>query len=173
MNQALFLWIHNFSGRSAFWDYLGIFIAQWMQYVMVLAFLVLVFAQPTLRRRLYLFAEAALAIMLSRGIIATTIHFFYNHPRPFEVYGFAPLVGASGASFPSGHATWFFALAMTIWFANRKWGWWFFILATLMGIARIYAGVHWPLDILGGAAIGIASAWFVHWLLRDEKKELG
>ena len=68
--------------------------------------------------------------------------------------------------------TLFFALATAVWFANRKWGAWYFILATLMGIARIYAGVHWPLDIIGGAAIGIVSTLCVRWLLAGSRKSL-
>lgn len=165
MNQAIFIWIHNLSGRIPFFDYLAIFFAEWLPYFFVLAFLVLVLDQPGTRRKFYLFAEAALAIILSRGIITTTIHFFYDHLRPFQVYGFSPLFNEAGSSFPSAHAAIFFALAMTVWFTSRKWGWWFFIFATLMGIARIYAGVHWPYDIVAGAVIGIASGWFVHWLL--------
>lgn len=172
MNQSIFIWIHNFSGRVPFFDYLAIFFAEWLPYVLVLAFLVLLIYQRGTRRKIYLFVEAALAIILSRGIIATTIHFFYHHPRPFEFYGISPLFNESGSSFPSGHAAWFFALAMVVWYVNRKWGIWFFILATLMGIARIYAGVHWPYDILGGAAIGVLSAWFVHWLFKDAREGL-
>jgi undecaprenyl-diphosphatase len=172
LNQSIFLWIHNLSGRIAFFDYLAIFLAERLPYILVLASLVLVFYQNGMRRRLYLFAEGALAIILARGIITTAIHFFYYHPRPFEVYGFAPLINESGSSFPSAHAAWFFALAMTVWYANRKWGWWFFAAATLMGIARIYAGVHWPLDVLGGAAIGIVSAVFVRWILKQPREAL-
>jgi membrane-associated phospholipid phosphatase len=41
-----------------------------------------------------------------------------------------------------------------------------------MGIARIYAGVHWPFDILGGIAVGIISGYFIHWLLRGTRAEL-
>jgi membrane-associated phospholipid phosphatase len=41
-----------------------------------------------------------------------------------------------------------------------------------MGVARIYAGVHWPLDIVGGAVVGILSAWFIHWLLRDAREKI-
>jgi len=172
LNQSLFVWIHNFSGRWAVLDYFAIFCAEWLPYILFAAFLLLVAYQLGSRRKLYLFAEGALAVILSRGIITTTIQFFYYHPRPFEVYGFAPLIAESGSSFPSGHAAWFFALAMAVWFANRKWGWWFFAAATLIGIARIYAGVHWPLDIIGGAVIGVASGCFVHWLLKDAEKEL-
>jgi undecaprenyl-diphosphatase len=64
------------------------------------------------------------------------------------------------------------ARAMTVWYVDRKWGWSFFALVTLVGIARIYVGVHWPLDIIAGAIIGIASAVFVHWLLKGEREHL-
>ena len=167
MNQSLFEFIHNFSGRGAVLDGLAIFFAQWLPYLLVLGFFVLVFYEDGMRRKLYLFAEGALAIILARGIVTTTIHFFYYHARPFIVYGIAPLISESGSSFPSGHAAWFFALAMTVWYANRKWGIWYFALATLMGIARIYAGVHWPYDIMGGAVIGVASGILIRWLLRS------
>ena len=39
-----------------------------------------------------------------------------------------------------------------------------------MGAARVAAGVHWPLDILGGAVIGIITAWIVHNLWEKIKK---
>jgi len=42
----------------------------------------------------------------------------------------------------------------------------------LMGIARVYAGVHWPIDIVGGAVVGLLSAWFMHWLLRGSRRGL-
>lgn len=166
INTSLFELIHNFSGRSVFLDGLGIFFAEWLPYFLVIGFFLLVLYQNNARRRFYLFAEATLAIIVSRGIITTTIHFFYYSARPFVAYGIAPLIGESGSSFPSAHAAWFFALAMTIWYLDRRWGVWYFTLATLMGIARVYAGVHWPIDVVAGAAIGIVSAIFIHWLLR-------
>lgn len=132
----------------------------------------LVFLQRGSRRKVYLFCEGALAVILARGIITSAIHFFYEHPRPFAVLGFTPLIPESGSSFPSGHMAFFFALALVVWYANKKWGAWFLILSFLMGIARIYAGVHWPLDILGGIAVGVASAVFIHWLLGDTRKGL-
>ncbi len=171
-NQAAFQFIYAAGHRNAFWNVLGIFFAEYLPYLLVLAFLVLVYYQNGWRRKVYLFSEGALAIILARGLVAEAIHFFYHHPRPFVFYGFTPLISESGWSFPSGHATWFFALAFVVWYANRKWGWWFFALSTIMGIARIYVGVHWPLDIAGGAVIGLFCAWFVHWLLTESRKGL-
>jgi undecaprenyl-diphosphatase len=168
----LFALIHGLSGRSIFADLAGIFFAQYLPYLLILGFLMLVFREPGARRKFYLFAEGTLAVILARGIIASSIHYFYHTARPFVFFGFAPLIGESGSSFPSGHMTWFFALATTVWYADRKWGIWYFLLTCIMGIARVYVGVHWPLDILGGAVIGLLSGWFIHWLLRSGRKEI-
>jgi undecaprenyl-diphosphatase len=61
---------------------------------------------------------------------------------------------------------------MAVWYANRKWGIVYLILVALMGVARIYVGVHWPLDILGGAAIGILSAMIIHWAFDETRQKL-
>jgi len=169
---VVFNFIHGWSGRFVLPDVIAIFFAEYLPYFLVLGFLILVFREPTARRRFYLFAEGALAVILARGILTSAIQFFYSAPRPFAFFGFSPLIGESGPSFPSGHMAWFFALAIIVWFADRRWGTWYFALAAVMGIARIYAGVHWPIDILGGIVIGLASGWFVHWLFRGTQAEL-
>ena len=71
------------------------------------------------------------------------------------------LIDKNDWSFPSGHSTFFFALAATVYFYNKKWGWWFFLAAIIINISRVIAGVHYPSDILGGAIIGILVAYFV------------
>jgi undecaprenyl-diphosphatase len=169
-NQVVFHAIYGLSHQNGFLDFVGIFFAEWLPYLLVLAFLVLIYYQKGWRRRVYLFCEGALAIILSRGVVTEVIRFFFHEQRPFSFYGFAPLIAESGWGFPSGHAAWFFALAMTVWYVNRKWGIWYFVLVLVMGVARVYVGVHWPLDIAGGAIIGVGSALFVHWLLRESRK---
>jgi undecaprenyl-diphosphatase len=170
MNQSVFLWIHHLAGRNGWLDGLGVFLAEWLPYFLVLGFLILVFSQTGWRRKLYWFAEGSMAIIVSRGLVTEFIRLFYHHERPFSFYNFVPLIAESGWSFPSGHAAWFFAMAMTIWYFNRKWGVWFFIFALVNGLARIYVGVHWPLDIVGGAVVGVVSAIFVHWLLKRSRE---
>ncbi len=172
LNGILFQWIHQFAGRSMVVDWFGIFLAEYLPYLLMAAFLIIVFLEKGWRRRFYVFAEGMIAIMLARGIVTEIIRFFYHHERPFSFYNFAPLISESGWSFPSGHASWFFALSMIVWYANRKAGVWFFVLSALNGIARIYVGIHWPYDILGGIVVGIASGMFVHWLLREPRGKL-
>ena len=172
LNLILFNFVHQFVGRNVFLDDVAVFFANYLIYLLVIGFLVLVIYENGTRRKLYLFAEGALAVILSRGILTEVIRFFYHHPRPFDALGFTPLVPESGPSFPSGHMTFIFALAMVVWYVNRRWGIWYFILGALMGIARIYVGVHWPLDILGGIVIGVLSGMAIRAALRKSREGL-
>jgi len=166
-NQALFQAIYGFARKNFFLDVLGIFLAQYLPYLLVLGFLILVFYYArSYKMRFLVFVDGALAVILARGILTEVIRFFYHHARPFDVFGFTPLVGESGSSFPSGHAAFLFALALVVFYYNRKMGIWYLVLALVNGLARVYTGVHWPMDILGGAIIGLASGFFTHWLVK-------
>ena len=71
-------------------------------------------------------------------------------------------VSAHGLSFTSGHAIIAFGIAGLITIAlPRKWGVLALVLATMNGVARIYLGAHNPLDVLGGAAIGLTVAFLL------------
>ena len=89
-----------------------------------------------------------------------------DRSRPFlTVPGLHNLVTAHGASFPSGHTTSAFAGAGIIWQTQpRLYGLAAVILAALIGFSRLYLGVHFPTDILGGMLLGLGVAWLVNWL---------
>jgi len=70
-------------------------------------------------------------------------------------------------SFPSGHAAFFSAVAVAVYHYHRKLGA-LFVLATVgIGISRIIAGVHYPVDILGGFVLGGGGAVLMALLLRN------
>lgn len=75
--------------------------------------------------------------------------------RPNEIMG-AIIVGSGsdGFSFPSGHATIAFAMAVVLSHKEPKWKWVFYTLAVLISLSRIYLGVHYPLDVVFGAFLG-------------------
>jgi undecaprenyl-diphosphatase len=61
-------------------------------------------------------------------------------------------------SFPSGHTATSFAAAVILAWAVPRRAWLFYVLAVAIGFSRIYVGVHYPIDVLGGAALGLAVA---------------
>ncbi len=63
----------------------------------------------------------------------------------------------SGFSFPSNHAANMFAIATVLSFFALRWKRTFFGLAALIAYSRVYVGVHFPLDVIGGAILGIIS----------------
>lgn len=78
---------------------------------------------------------------------------------------FVPLIPhANSASFPSGHATFFFAIGTVLYMYNKKAGVVFLAGSALIGVARILAGLHWTSDIVGGALIGVASGVLIVWV---------
>jgi undecaprenyl-diphosphatase len=145
------------------------FFAQYLAYVLVAIFLVLlIFSKKNSHEKIIFFLFAAVSIFLSRIIITEAIRYFYPVSRPFVDNAVNQLIfHETSGSFPSGHATFFFALAMAIMLATRwrTWGVVFFAGAILMGLARVIAGIHWPYDILGGAIIGIFSTLIVKKIL--------
>ena len=71
-----------------------------------------------------------------------------------------------GSSFPSGHTSTSFACATVLSFFVPRAAPAFYLLALAIGFSRIYVGVHWPLDVLGGAVLGLAVGLAVTALLR-------
>lgn len=116
------------------------------------------------RASVQVFAAIALALVMTDLIIKPVV----ARARPFEgavavrVIDRRPLT----YSFPSGHAAGSFASAAAlsqVWLPGRVVFW---TLATLISVSRIYVGVHYPLDVLGGALLGLACAWLTHRALR-------
>lgn len=159
MNQEIFYYLNSFAGKSICFDSLIVFFGQYLAYILAVIFLLIVFKNKNWRMLII----GAISVFLSRFVITEIIRHFYFVSRPFLNPAVHQLIfHETSGSFPSGHAAIFFALAMALYFFYKRWSILFFVFAILMGIARIIAGIHWPLDILGGAIIGIFSAYFVY-----------
>jgi undecaprenyl-diphosphatase len=115
------------------------------------------------RRRGAVAATAAAGLAL---LIAQPIANAIDRARPFVAHPSQShlLVGRStDPSFPSDHATGAFAIAVAIWLYDRTLGTVFVALAVLMSFARVYVGVHYPGDVVGGAILGAAVALLLRW----------
>lgn len=99
------------------------------------------------------------AVLLALGI-NLLISVGVQIPRPHEAgIGHSYLAHAADSSFPSDHATVLFAAAWAFAFAGRAASAWLFAgIGLMVGWARIYLGVHYPLDIFGGALSGLTGA---------------
>lgn len=152
-DTSLFLWFNKFAGQSPAYDFGIVFFADYLAYILVLVFITWLIAIKI--NRIKVLSTAVATILVGRVFLVEIIRFFYHSPRPFVALADATqLLPKSGYSFPSGHATFFFGLSAVIYFYDKKLGITFFVLSAIMGLARIMAGVHYPLDILGGVILG-------------------
>ncbi|HQU69685.1 MAG TPA: undecaprenyl-diphosphatase [Albidovulum sp.] len=102
---------------------------------------------------------ASIGLLIARAISAA-----WYHPRPFEIgLGHQYLAHRPDASFPSDHGTFMFALALCYFLrpALRRWGVGLLMLGGLVAWARIYLGVHFPLDMVGAFGVAFVAALMV------------
>ncbi len=158
LDVSIFFVLNGFAHVSAAFDFIIVLLARYLAYpATLLPFLI--FLKPEWRTKRVLVDVGFIyaAAVLGRFIITPLIRATFPVERPFEIFSEAArlIPHEASASFPSGHAVFFFALAMGVWFIHRRLGGYMLVLAFFMGVARIMAGVHWPADILAGAVVGI------------------
>lgn len=163
LDTQVFYLFNNLAGKSSLVDSVIIFCASYLAYGVIAAFLTFLYVTDyPWRQKLEIAYVALVAVVVSRGLLTEAIRFFFPRARPFDALHLAPaqtLFTDAASSFPSGHATFFFALATVVYLYNKRWGIWFFITTTIIVFARVAAGVHYPSDIAAGAIIGIGSAY--------------
>jgi len=110
--------------------------------------------------------KAVICAAVGVGFTCLAILFFneYGPPRlrPTDAYpGLVNLLTyeRTDLSFPSEPAAVAFTFATGVWLVKRgRLGIVMFLMAALLAFARVYVGVHYPLDVIGGAAIGIVAS---------------
>lgn len=104
-------------------------------------------------------AYHALLSVISVMIFTVILKELFLIPRPYLVAGGTAYAGMAGfSSLPSTHTAIAFGLATSIATSDRRLGIILFFLAALIGIGRVLARVHYPLDIFVGAAVGVLTA---------------
>lgn len=157
MDTQLFLLIHGLAGLSPILDGIGIFFAKYAIYILVLALaLGIVYRRKSL-------AHIALAVVSALAINHVIAYFFFR-PRPFVTLYTSPLIDSvsnASKSFPSDHTAVAFAAATVCALAFPRLILPGYACALTIGLARIFVGVHYPGDILGGIGVGILSGLIV------------
>lgn len=174
MNIDLYLFnlINQFAGRWAWLDYAGMFCAQYLAYVLVI--ILFLFLLVNFKKYWKMVAEALIAAVITRFVLTDFIRLLWFRPRPFVALNFVPLINQSAkeASFPSGHASFFFALSTIVYFYNKKAGILFYVASFFIVLGRVFVGIHWPLDVLAGAILGILMGWLLNKLFRKHANKI-
>lgn len=114
------------------------------------------------------------------GLLAQGLKRVKENPRPGLYFQQAGIVHSVDGhllkgknSFPSGHTTTAFAMFSLLAFATRNKALQlvYFVAALAVGYSRIYLGQHFTADVLGGAALGFLSSYFLFWLFRNKEWE--
>jgi undecaprenyl-diphosphatase len=157
--------LNQYASRSAILDGLAIFFAHWSAYLIIAGFLIFLWRKKVRgREKIKIFLAAFFSAVISRFGFVTLIRVLHFRARPFLSLHVNQILDHSSAeaSFPSGHAAFFFAFSLTVYYYNKKLGLLFLAVIILMVLGRIFVGIHYPADVIAGAAIGIFSAWLVN-----------
>ncbi len=123
----------------------------------------------------WLVLSLAVAILLSDQGSSHFIKFLVKRIRPCNALpGVLTPAGTSSAfSFPSSHASNMGSAGILLSMAFKPWTWLFVLIALLVGLSRIYLGLHYPSDVLGGYVFGILVGFLVRWGINKLKMKLG
>jgi undecaprenyl-diphosphatase len=159
LSQLDYQWfqtINHFADRFPALNPLMAFCAVNLDYLFYLGIVVYWFVRTPENRRMVVNTLLSAAAALGTNNIIGAI---YHRDRPFVAHHVIQLVEHdASASFPSNHAAAAFAVAASIWLWRRKDGWVWFLLAAIIGFSRIWSGIHYPIDIVGGAIFGVLIA---------------
>ncbi len=172
LDKLAFIFLNKTLGTNPILDQLWIFCASYLPWVLVLGLLAYIFFAPN-RGRAFLRTLIFLGSAILAWLVSSMIKYGFYSPRPYQVLrGVSELLLVQGGdAFPSGHATFFGALATAVWYREKnRWGYLYVAGALLICLGRIVTGVHWPLDILAGLLLGWAVSTLIHRLLQYMKK---
>lgn len=172
MNEQIFSALNGLIGSSTFFDGLVVFLAVYLGPL----FLVYILYRESFRdhasKRQKRNDLAFLFMILIGAVIAfllsEIINNLYLSARPDAILtGVRNVVGKTGFdSFPSGHTTFFFALAFFFFFDRREYFWVGLTVAALVSLARVIGGAHFPGDVIGGVALALLTVLFLRPLFK-------
>ncbi|MBI5466472.1 MAG: phosphatase PAP2 family protein [Candidatus Kerfeldbacteria bacterium] len=165
LDVYLFHLLNNLSSHWPLVGVVGVFTAEVVVWLLLAWYLVaFIWARHQDILELLVSAVGAGALYLTNSVVSL----WWFRPRPFATEAtFNLLVGKPliDKSFPSEHAALAFFLAYLLVRHRRSW-WWAYLVAAAVALGRVVVGVHYPLDVLAGAVIGLIFGFFTTELSR-------
>lgn len=163
MNIALFLFFYHVANTEPLIGVVATLVGQWVVVVVPAVFIAA--ASFRRERRIRTFLVALLSGCVG-AFMTMAVAFLYPTPRPFLALPdlVSPLFTVINplGSFPSGHTAFLVGISVSLFLSRRTTDAALSLFAAVLtGVARVAAGVHFPIDILGGALLGVASAIIV------------
>jgi undecaprenyl-diphosphatase len=171
LDNAITLGINILAGQSSFLDQVMIEVTTFGVPFMILLVALQWWSKRPRQERRYVCVAAGLSFLLGLAI-AQIMLLFIHRIRPYDA-GISHLIVAPTVdwSFPSDHAIASLSIAFAFALNGlRRWSIMFFVLASLVCFSRIFVGMHYASDILGGAAVALLAAYLVKLLYRPGTK---
>ncbi len=146
--QSVFSFITHLGDAGLIWIIIGVF---------------LTLNKSTRKHGVIMLTSLAIGSIIGNGLLKN----IFERQRPFVELSLQPfIVAPSGFSFPSGHSLSSFASATCIFFTNKKWGIFSYIVAFLIALSRVLLIVHYPSDVIIGSLLGIIISSIVIWIFK-------
>jgi undecaprenyl-diphosphatase len=160
LNIKGFRMINDLGKQYTFLNPSFVAIAQYTLYVLIFCALLFAFSKNARNRLMVICSLFTVAFAELLGRLAGTLH---SNQQPFaELEAVNKLIEkAVDNSFPSDHTILIFSFCLTFWLFKRGWSFLWVLLAALVGVSRIWVGVHYPGDVLVGAFVSFAAAIIV------------
>lgn len=121
----------------------------------------------------HVFWRVFFVVAMASILVETVMKPIFGRIRPETGIGAIIVAPATGYSFPSGHATVSWALAVVLASVERLYAPVWFALAFCISLSRIYLGVHFPSDVVAGALIGFGLGHFTLYFIRGRLRGKG
>jgi len=166
-----YLRLYTLSQNNNFYNSLFYFFARYGIVLFFLSFTYLIW-----KKKINAFFCSFLAMGIA-GFIDLAISLFWRRPSPFISHSnlatpvTAGLHMSDNASFPSSHTYIVFAIAISVFlYGHKRLGLVLLLLAVLVALSRVGAGLNYPSDIIGGAILGLISGAIAFLIIKKAEK---
>ncbi|MDA2935939.1 phosphatase PAP2 family protein [Patescibacteria group bacterium AH-259-L05] len=170
MDYSLLTFINSFAGKWLWLDMIGIIFSDFLIYALPLIIFGVYFFSKK-RKKIGIMAVKIISAVILVALVEYITNQVVARPRPFithnEIYQLTKFfVPPTDYSFPSGHTSLAFVMVFSVLVDWKKFGLILLIPAFLVGLSRIFVGVHYPIDIVGGIVTAILAVFVIEFLTK-------